>query len=158
MLACQCVRENFSFAPLGLHCFPLAPTARESVEKVFARGQRRPPGLKPLMIQSNLRGPEGPLFHGCAKLHEFFRTLLRRGLHSCAASRLTNSYFDPRSRGRLSSRAHTSALPSAGVLTRACLRSQEYPPFVCTPIAPIRSAGSRPDRVVRHGWRESFRK
>jgi hypothetical protein len=27
-----------------------------------------------MIVQNDLRGPEGPLFHGCATFHEFFRT------------------------------------------------------------------------------------
>jgi hypothetical protein len=37
--------------------------------------ERRPPGLKPAHIPGNLRGPEGPLFHGDARIREFFRNL-----------------------------------------------------------------------------------
>jgi len=37
--------------------------------------KKRPPGLKPMMIQSGLRGPEGPLFHGSAGFREFFHSL-----------------------------------------------------------------------------------
>jgi len=32
-------------------------------------------GLKPAHIPGNLRGPEGPLFHGDARIGEFFRNL-----------------------------------------------------------------------------------
>jgi hypothetical protein len=35
-----------------------------------------------------LRGAEAPLFHGPARICQFFRNRLRRGLHSGAASRL----------------------------------------------------------------------
>ena len=38
--------------------------------------EKRPPGLKPADIPGNLRGPEGPLFHGDARIREFFRNLL----------------------------------------------------------------------------------
>src|ERR1700687_6221697 len=39
-------------------------------------GEERPPGLKPTGISQGLRGPEGPLFHGDARIlhgtHAFF--------------------------------------------------------------------------------------
>jgi hypothetical protein len=31
--------------------------------------------VKPALISENSRGPEGPLFHGCAHICEFFRDL-----------------------------------------------------------------------------------
>jgi hypothetical protein len=37
--------------------------------------EKRPPGLKPVLIQRDLRGPEGPLFHGDRHIHYFFRKL-----------------------------------------------------------------------------------
>jgi hypothetical protein len=37
--------------------------------------KERPPGLKPALIVVGLRGPEGPLFHGHARIREFFRKL-----------------------------------------------------------------------------------
>jgi hypothetical protein len=46
-------------------------------ENSIERG-RRPPGLKPARIPGNLRGPEGPLFHGDARIREFFRNLFSR--------------------------------------------------------------------------------
>jgi len=38
--------------------------------------EKRPPGLKPAFISRDLCGPEGPLFHGDARIREFFRSLL----------------------------------------------------------------------------------
>src|SRR5271157_2335790 len=40
--------------------------------------EERPPGLKPALISSRVRGPEGPLFHGDPHIRELFRRLLRR--------------------------------------------------------------------------------
>ena len=37
--------------------------------------KERPPGLKPVLIVLGLRGPEGLLFHGHARVREFFRKL-----------------------------------------------------------------------------------
>jgi hypothetical protein len=46
--------------------------------KTPSEEERRPPGLKPAHIAGNLRGPEGPLFHGDARIREFFRNLFSR--------------------------------------------------------------------------------
>jgi len=40
----------------------------------FAK-EKQPPGLKPTRISNDLRGPEGPLFHGSAYIRAFFRKL-----------------------------------------------------------------------------------
>ena len=48
------------------------------VGPVAARGaaiELRPPGLKPSLVR-DLRGPEGPLFHGHAYTPDFFSSLL----------------------------------------------------------------------------------
>jgi hypothetical protein len=37
--------------------------------------EKRPPGLKPLLISLVLRGPEGPLFHGDAHILDFFEAV-----------------------------------------------------------------------------------
>jgi hypothetical protein len=42
----------------------------------------RPPGLKPALIVLGVRGPEGPLFHGHARIREFFRMLFSRAAQS----------------------------------------------------------------------------
>ena len=44
--------------------------------------------LKPLPIQDDLHGPEGPLLHGCANIPEFFKQTVTPWVHSRAASRL----------------------------------------------------------------------
>ena len=41
-----------------------------------SEGDERQPGLKPALIAEGLRGPEGPLFHGGARIWGFFRDLL----------------------------------------------------------------------------------
>ena len=49
--------------------------------------EERPPGLKPRLISEDLRGPEGPLFHGDKDIYDFSRKLWRRvdedGLAAC---------------------------------------------------------------------------
>jgi hypothetical protein len=37
--------------------------------------KKQPLGLKPTRISNDLRGPEGPLFHGSAYIRAFFRKL-----------------------------------------------------------------------------------
>ena len=57
--------------------------AKERCGKTQFAEKRRPPGLKPALITLDLRGPfgklragsEGPLFHGDAQIHSFFRKL-----------------------------------------------------------------------------------
>jgi hypothetical protein len=51
----------------------LGGRAEEAAEKCNVP-KERPPGLKPALIVG-LRGPEGPLFHGHARIREFFRKL-----------------------------------------------------------------------------------
>jgi hypothetical protein len=40
----------------------------------------QPQGLKPALIWGALRGAEAPLFHGAARIREFFRNLWSRAL------------------------------------------------------------------------------
>ena len=53
----------------------------------FAR-TKRPRGLKPAHISDDLRGPEGPLFHGRADISEFFRNHFSRAEKARAKSAL----------------------------------------------------------------------
>ena len=61
----------------------LSGTAEEAAEKRNLPKKQRPQGLKPALISRGLRGPfdrlragsEGPLFHGNARICEFFRSL-----------------------------------------------------------------------------------
>jgi hypothetical protein len=50
--------------------------AKQVAEKSKFSEEGRPLGLKPCAIATGLRGPEGPLFHGDARIREFFRSLL----------------------------------------------------------------------------------
>jgi hypothetical protein len=50
-------------------------TTKEAAEKLHRTRKGDKPGLKPAQISGNLRGPEGPLFHGDARIREFFRNL-----------------------------------------------------------------------------------
>ena len=49
--------------------------AQQAAEKLNLPRKGRPLGLKPAAIFKALRGPEGPLFHGCVDIREFFRSL-----------------------------------------------------------------------------------
>ena len=53
----------------------LSGTAEEAAEKRNLPKKQRPQGLKPALISRGLRGPEGRLFHGNARICEFFRSL-----------------------------------------------------------------------------------
>ena len=67
--------------PQGLEplSFQLANGAAEpAAEKVTIVEEGRPPGLKPSLMRDDLRGPEGPLFHGEAEIYVFFRSLFSR--------------------------------------------------------------------------------
>jgi hypothetical protein len=50
-------------------------TAEEATEKLDLPNENDHQGLKPEHISNNLRGPEGPLFHGSTYISEFFRSL-----------------------------------------------------------------------------------
>jgi len=49
------------------------------LRKTSDRRDRRPLGLKPLLILRALRGAKAPLFHGTTGIEEFFRNLLDIG-------------------------------------------------------------------------------
>jgi len=50
------------------------PGSLELGSYVLAEVRPGPQGLKPQLISHGLRGPKGPLFHGCAAILELFRS------------------------------------------------------------------------------------
>src|SRR5271165_3368161 len=65
-------RREFELSWVYLVRFP----SQQAGEKTQFDAEKRPPGLKPIRISRDLRGPEGPLFHGDAYILEFFSSLL----------------------------------------------------------------------------------
>src|SRR5271165_1328571 len=65
-------RREFELSWVYLVRFP----SQQAGEKTQFDAEKRPPGLKPILISRDLRGPEGPLFHGDAHIWEFFSSLL----------------------------------------------------------------------------------
>jgi hypothetical protein len=63
-------------AKARLNINDVAARLKRLLKSKFA-DKKRPLGLKPAHIRNDLRGPEGPLFHGGADIHEFFRSPLK---------------------------------------------------------------------------------
>jgi hypothetical protein len=75
------VLQIFTPGDLLLHSAKLGKgTALEVAEKLGVDEQCDHRGLKPALILEALRGAEAPLFHGTARIWEFFRNLFSRAV------------------------------------------------------------------------------
>jgi hypothetical protein len=62
-VACQPPKGDFDFDGCGI--------AKQTAENAICRERTTTQGLKPKLISGNLRGPEGPLFHGDGRIVSF---------------------------------------------------------------------------------------